>query len=333
MRENENTFRDKNIKKVSIIEICANVFLLVIKGIIGFISNSHAMIADSLNSAGDIFASIMSFIGAKLSSKPKDEDHPYGHGKIELLTASVEGILIAVAGVLIVIEAINRLNHPPIIQDIGLGIIILMSTGLINYILGMFSIKKGKNYGSISLISEGKHLQSDAYSTFALIGGLLLYMATGHQWMDSLLAISFGLFILYTGYQVLKDTVTGLMDEADPIALNRIVNVIKLHKRSAWVNIHKLTLLRFGQVYHIDMHLTLPYHYTVEQAHQETTFLKSIIRKEFEEEELDISIQSEPCRKENCQKCKDLCILNNPAYDEEKVWSIEQITGKNNLII
>ncbi|MCZ2101475.1 MAG: cation diffusion facilitator family transporter [Chitinophagales bacterium] len=332
----ENQFilnKGKKKTKFQWLILGASILVFLAKMLAFYFTNSVSILSDALESIVNITTSIMTLQALKYALKPRDEDHPYGHGKIELLTASVEGILIAVAGVLIVIEAINRLNHPPIIQDIGLGIIILMSTSLINYILGMFSIKKGKNYGSISLISEGKHLQSDAYSTFALIGGLLLYMATGHQWMDSLLAISFGLFILYTGYQVLKDTVTGLMDEADPIALNRIVNVIKLNKRPTWVNIHKLTLLRFGQVYHIDMHLTLPYHYTVEQAHQETTFLKSIIRKEFEEEELDISIQSEPCRKENCPKCKDLCILNNPAYDEEKVWSIEQITGKNNLII
>ena len=109
MRENENTFRDKNIKKVSIIGICANVFLLVIKGIIGFISNSQAMIADSLNSAGDIFASLMASIGNKIASVPGDEDHNFGHGKAEYIFSMFIAISMIIVSIKMIIDAVVKL--------------------------------------------------------------------------------------------------------------------------------------------------------------------------------------------------------------------------------
>lgn len=149
MRENENTFRDKNIKKVSIIEICANVFLLVIKGIIGFISNSQAMIADSLNSAGDIFASIMSFIGAKLSSKPKDDDHPYGHGKAEYIFSFLISISMIIASIIMVktsIESIVNKNRVNVSIFLVLVCIVTILIKLFLFLYAYRKIKKQKAY-------------------------------------------------------------------------------------------------------------------------------------------------------------------------------------------
>ncbi len=322
----------KQKTKIQWIVLGVGLILFMVKIFAFILTNSVSVLSDALESIVNIITAFMTLLALKYAIKPRDDNHPYGHGKIELLAASVEGILIGVAGIMIINEAILRLNHPTYLQDIGIGMVMMGLTVAVNYLLGRFAINKGKQYNSISLISEGKHLQSDAYSTFALIAGLSLYIITGYKWLDSVLAIIFGIFILYTGFQVLKDTVTGLMDEADPEALRRIVKVIKQNRRPAWVNIHKLTLLRFGQVYHVDMHLTLPWDFTVEQAHQEALFLKSIIREEFAEEDVDISIQSEPCRKDSSSKWVGQCAkVQYKECDEEKVWSIEQITGKNNL--
>ena len=155
MRENENTFRDKNIKKVSIIGICANVFLLVIKGIIGFISNSQAMIADSLNSAGDIFASIMSFIGAKLSSKPKDDDHPYGHGKAEYIFSFLISISMIIASIIMVKTSIESIVNKNRVNVSIFLVLVCIVTILIKLFLFLYAYRKNKETESI-LIKASK---------------------------------------------------------------------------------------------------------------------------------------------------------------------------------
>ena len=156
MRENENTFRDKNIKKVSIIGICANVFLLVIKGIIGFISNSHAMIADSLNSAGDIFASIMSFIGAKLSSKPKDDDHPYGHGKAEYIFSFLISISMIIASIIMVKTSIESIVNKNRVNVSIFLVLVCIVTILIKLFLFLYAYRKNKETESITPLAKAK---------------------------------------------------------------------------------------------------------------------------------------------------------------------------------
>lgn len=173
MRENENTFRDKNIKKVSIIGICANVFLLVIKGIIGFISNSHAMIADSLNSAGDIFASIMSFIGAKLSSKPKDDDHPYGHGKAEYIFSFLISISMIIASIIMVKTSIESIVNKNRVNVSIFLVLVCIVTILIKLFLFLYAYRKNKETESILIKAIKEDHRNDMFVTLGTLIGIL----------------------------------------------------------------------------------------------------------------------------------------------------------------
>ena len=242
------------------------IILFVIKVIAFYITNSVGILSDALESTVNIITGYITLKSLQFAIKPRDEDHPYGHGKVELITASVEGILIGVAGILIIIEAASRLGKPPEVLKLDWGIILMLITAAVNYMMGRYSIRQGQINKSVALISGGKHLISDTYTTVALIGGLFLFYLTGYQWVDSVMAIFFGIFILYTGYTVLKSTINGLMDEADAEVLNKLVATITEKRRSTWSNIHQLTYLKFGHVSHVDLHLTLPWYFNMNES-------------------------------------------------------------------
>lgn len=127
------------------------------------------------------------------------------------------------------------------------------------------------------------------------------------MWLDSAIAIIFGFFIIYTAYTVLR-TITDILDEADINAINQLTQQIIDHKSNCWVNIHRLTYLKFGHVSHVDLHLTLPWYYNVRQSTEEIVALKNIIKNNLPEEIVEISIQSEPCMDNMCHQCNMDCI-------------------------
>lgn len=305
------------------------IALFILKVFAFYLTNSVGILSDALESTVNIITGLITLKALQFAAKPRDEDHPYGHGKIELLTSSIEGILIGIAGVLIIVEAVKRLGAPPTVTKLDLGIVIMIITAIINYLMGAYSKKMGKQLKSIGLVSGGQHLISDTYTTLALVGGLLIFYFTGLTWVDSGLAIIFGFIILYTSYEVLKTTVNGLMDEADSAALNHLVTCLREKRSYDWVNIHKLTYLKFGHVSHVDFHLTLPWYYNIKKSAIQISNLKAIIRENLPEEEIDISVQSEPCTNAMCYQCQLECKERKEAFTTFPQWTTEQLTGKN----
>lgn len=156
-----------------------------------FITNSVGILTDALESIVNVVTGIITLYSIYIAIKPKDENHPFGHGKAEFLSASVEGFLIILAGLIIIFEAIKRLFVPMEVTQLDTGIYIVAFAGLLNYLIGWYSIKIGKKNNSIALISGGKHLQSDTYSSIGLVIGLILLYFTKLAWLDSLIALIF----------------------------------------------------------------------------------------------------------------------------------------------
>src|ERR1700712_3904714 len=185
------------------------------KVIAWYLTGSVAILTDALESTVNVVAGLIGVYSLYVSAKPKDTDHPYGHGKAEFLSAAVEGTLISVAGVIIVYEAVNNLLHPHTIQKLDYGIWIVAITAVINYVAGSICIKTGKKNNSLALTASGRHLQSDTYSTLGIIAGLLLLYFLKLWWIDSAVAILFAFIIFFTGYRIVRSSVSGIMDEAD----------------------------------------------------------------------------------------------------------------------
>ncbi|MGI8892566.1 MAG: cation diffusion facilitator family transporter, partial [Bacteroidia bacterium] len=218
-------FREEKVN-YQLLVLLVGIGLMVAKFIAWIITNSNAIFTDALESIINVVAGAFGLYSLILSAKPKDEDHPYGHGKIEFISASIEGVLIVIAGMVIMIKSAYNLVNPQQLTQLNTGIIITAIAGATNFIIGAVAIGKGKKNNSLVLIASGKHLRSDAYSTLAIIVGLLLVLLTGYIWLDSIVAIIFGVIISITGYKILTQSIAGIMDQSDFVLLAEIIELM-----------------------------------------------------------------------------------------------------------
>ncbi|TAG50603.1 MAG: cation transporter, partial [Runella slithyformis] len=192
-----------------------SVVLLIIKFTAYYLTRSNAILSDALESIINVIASGFAFYSIYLSAQPRDPNHPYGHGKIEYFSSGFEGALIVIAGILIVIEAVLRLLTPQPIVHLEWGFGLLLLTVLVNGALGYYLQKIGKQTTSEALMADGKHLQTDSYSSILILAGLVLISLTGFQWLDSVVSLVLSVLIFYNGYALIRRSVAALMDETD----------------------------------------------------------------------------------------------------------------------
>lgn len=279
-----------------------SVAILVGKFIAFWITNSVGILTDAMESIVNVVAGFISLFSLRWAAQPKDKEHPFGHGKMELISASIEGLLIAVAGGMIIFEGIQRLFSPAEIGRLDIGIIVVAVAGLINYLAGWYSIRMGKKHNSIALIAGGKHLQSDTYSSIGLVIGLLLLFYTHIAWIDSALALIFGSIIIITGISILRKTIANLLDKADNDLLTLIAASINKHRRAEWIDIHNTKIIKYGSFLYIDCDLTLPWYFNVAESHEACESLESTLIADFSDR-IQVSIHSDPCRMAHCTHC------------------------------
>lgn len=278
-KENKN-IRDRNIKKVSIIGIGANIFLLVIKGIIGFISNSQAMIADSLNSAGDIFASFMSFIGARISSKPCDSDHPYGHGKAEYVFSFVISISMIAASIIMIKQSIESIILKKQLEFSYLLLIICIVTIVIKFILFMYTNKKNKETKSILISASREDHRNDIFvTTGTLIGIIASFM--GLYFVDGIVGILISLWIIFVGIKLLKESYIILMDTSlDDKKYSEIIQFVESNKDI--LHVDKVLSKPVGNRYIIILKVSMDGNLSLEKTHNIGGKIKEELINKFE---------------------------------------------------
>lgn len=287
-----------------------------------FLTQSVAILTDALESIVNVVAGFIGLYSLYVSAKPRDADHPYGHGKAEFLSAAVEGTMVLMAGVLILYTAVKNLFYPVAIQELDLGIYLVAATALINWLLGYFSLQQGRKNHSPALMASGRHLQTDTYSTLAIIAGLILMAVTGKIWIDSVVAIGFALFIGYTGYKILRASLAGIMDEADMELLKKMVDLLERNRRPNWVDLHNLRVIKYGNVLHVDCHLTMPWYLNLHEAHAEIDVLASLIRSEFGQT-LELFVHSDGCQYFQCHLCKKMdCPVRQHAFEGVIHWTL-----------
>ena len=189
------------LQKIQRLTVLIGVLLLIIKFAAYSITSSNTILTDALESIVNVVAGSFGLFSLSISALPQDENHPYGHGKIEFISAAVEGILICIAGAGILYKSVYNLFLPNAIQSIDLGIYITGFAGLINYLLGFYVEKEGRTNDSAVLIASGEHLKSDGYSTLGMLLGLGLLWFTGWVWLDSAIALIFGFIVGSSGHK------------------------------------------------------------------------------------------------------------------------------------
>jgi cation diffusion facilitator family transporter len=314
----------ENLRLQKIITAVA-IVLFILKMLAWYLTNSVAILTDALESTVNVVAGLIGVYSLYISAKPKDEDHPYGHGKVEFISAAVEGTLITVAGILIIYEAVIHLLHPSAVQKLDYGILLVGTTAVINFIAGAIAVKTGKKNNSLALIAAGEHLKSDTWTTLGLIVGLGLLFLTKLRWLDSAVAIVFSVYIMYTGYTIVRRSVEGIMDKADLEILDKMVTLLNDNRRENWIDLHNLRIIKYGGGLHMDCHVTVPWYLTVREGHDEIESLSKLVKDHFGES-MELFVHSDPCLEFSCRIClKKDCLVRQHSFEKRVTWRIDNI--------
>ena len=279
--------------------VLCSVMLMAGKFAAYFLTNSVGVLTDAMESIVNVTAGLISLYSLYRAARPADRNHPFGYGKIELISASIEGLMILLAGAAIVYEGIRRLFVPSQIEQLDTG---------------------------IAIVAGGRHLQSDTYSTIGLVAGLVLLYVTRIGWIDSALAMLFGGIIAWTGISILRKTASDLMDTADERYLEKMLETVSRRPRPDWIDIHNLKIIRYGSYAYIDCDLTLPWYYTVRQGHKACEELKRVIEQSFSDRVL-FSVHSDPCEERHCNHCSvEECPYRREAFAGPLVYTLRELT-------
>ncbi len=321
---NKDYFKER-LKAVSC-SLFIGIALMTIKFYAYLLTGSSAILSDALESIINIAASSFALVSILVAAKPPDKNHPYGHGKIEYFSAGFEGALIILAALGIFHFGWDHIFQPRQLPQLQEGLLLLVFATLVNLLLGMGLIRVGKKTDSLTLIADGKHIMTDVYTSGGVLAGLFLVHLTGRYWLDGTIACLVGLNILVSGAYLVRQSFAGLMNESDPGLLKEISALLSEHRKDIWIDIHQLRAWRSGNLVHIDFHLILSRHVTLEYAHYEGKELEILINKYFNGNS-GVLIHLDPCIDPDCPICRQFCELRKNELKKEIPWSIETLTS------
>jgi cation diffusion facilitator family transporter len=302
-----------------------SLLLFSLKLIGYYYTHSVAVLSDALESIVNVVTAFVGWYSLYISAQPRDQNHPYGHGKIEFISAAIEGTLIVVAGVMILIESLDSYIFGSPLQDIDNGILFIGATAIINFLLGSFCIKIGQKNHSLALVASGKHLQTDTITTVGIIIGLVVIKFTNWTILDSLIAFGLGWYVIYTGYKILRESISGIMDEADDELLSQLVDTLNKNRSENWIDIHNTRIIKYGSILHIDCHLTMPWFFNLKQVQNETDKLQSAILEQFGDR-IEVFIHNDPCDDFSCQICtKSDCEVRKKPFEQKINWNVDNM--------
>ena len=328
-----NTNTNDRLQRQRIIAILCSLVvgagLMVMKFAVYRLTMSSAVLSDALESIINVVASGFALISILMSVRPPDEDHPYGHGKIEFFSSGFEGALIVLAAVGIFRVGIGRIVQPQPLPEIDTGIGLLLLATVINLALGAGLVRTGRRTDSLTLIADGKHVLTDVATSGGVILGLVLVRFTGWLWVDGAVACVVGVQILVTGAGLVRQAFSGLMDTADPLLLQRIAGILNGIRRPYWIDIHQLRATKAGPFNQIDLHLILPRDMTLEAAHNEARVLETKVIAAFDEN-ATVLVHMDPCEDIDCEACfSSPCDMRTGAPVPREPWTPESLSRKH----
>lgn len=302
-----------------------SVILLLVKFAAYYITHSVSILTDALESIVNVSAGFIGLYSLYISSKPADKDHPYGHGKAEFISAAIEGTLIMTAGALIIYKAVKAIIYPEILHKLDTGIWLIAASAMANFAIGYYCVRIGNKNQSMALVASGRHLQTDTLSTLGIICGLVILYFTQWNWVDSAVALIFGVVIIYTGIKILNSSIAGIMDKADHVLLERMAQLLEKNRVENWIDLHNVRVIKYGAVLHLDCHLTLPWYLNVHEAHREIDQLAGLVRTEFGES-LELFVHSDGCLPFSCRLCnKQTCTERQHPFEQKVNWTLDNI--------
>ena len=318
---NNNTIKINTMKLV----LAISFILMGLKFLAYFLTNSSAILTDAIESIVNILAGSFALYSLYYAAKPKDEDHPYGHGKIEFLSTGVEGGMVTLAGIAMFVKGIIAFFNPTELQNLDIGLGISIFSGVVNFFLARLLINKGTQLHSSTLVADGKHLLTDTWSSVGLVIGLIVIYFTDLFWIDAFITVGLGAVIIFTGVNLVKESIFNLLDKADYVKIERLIEVLNSKRNPSWIDIHNLRVVKYGSVVHVDCHMTLPWYYTLEEAHKEVDSLDKLATTEFSHE-IEFFIHADPCLPKSCSICEMAnCKVRKNDFVKRLEWNMANV--------
>lgn len=318
---NQHTEKIRTMRLV----LAVGAALMGFKFVAYYFTGSGAILTDAVESIVNVLAGSFALYSLYYAAKPKDEDHPYGHGKIEFLSTGVEGGMVFLAGFAMMIQGVLSFFQPHEVEHIGLGLAITVFSGAVNFLLARVLVRKGNRLHSSSMVADGRHLMTDTLSSAGVLVGLLLIWLTDQFWIDYVITVLLGGFITYTGFQLIREAVTNLLDKADYGRIEHLIKVLNGKRKDSWIDIHNLRVVKYGSVMHVDCHMTLPWYFTLEEAHAEVDAVDKLATAELSHE-IEFFIHSDPCLPKSCSICSmQNCQVRQHPLVKKLQWDMSNV--------
>ena len=274
--------------------------LIVFKVVVGVFTGSISVIAQAVDSFLDLFAIGIAFFAVIVAIRPADEEHPFGHGKVENIAAIAQAVLIFTAGGLIIYSAVRRIISGRIIELAEAGIAVMLVSIIASVFLSRHLLKVSRTTDSIALEASARNVAADVYSAAGVLVGLVVIRFTGLNIIDPIIALLVSLIILKSAYAVLRTSFGGLIDVKLPEAEENVIRSAITEHVGELVDFHALRTRKAGSQRYIDLHLVMPKHISVEKAHQMCDHLERDIKRKLQR--ASVTIHVEPCS-EKCDRC------------------------------
>jgi len=278
-------------KRLAAVSIGVGTLVLALKTLAWWITGSVALLSDALESIVNVGAAVATLVAVTWSAVPADENHPYGHHKAEYLSAVLEGVLIALAAILILREAMAAFLVPRAIEAPWLGLAVNGAAGVINAAWAFVLVRQGRRLRSPATVADGRHLAADTVSTVGVLGGVALAAVSGWWWLDPLFALLVGLHVLRAGWQLLRESVGGLMDEAAPAEEQDRIRAAIASSAEGAIEAHDIRTRHAGRRTFVDFHLVVPSGMTVAESHEICDRIEHAIREETGEALISIHVE------------------------------------------
>lgn len=312
--------------RIILVSLAVSFILTAAKFLAYMLTHSVAILSDALESIINVVAGAFASYSIYLAGKPKDENHPYGHGKVEFFSIGFEGAMIFFAGILILVKAAQYFIFPQELNEVDSGLWLLGATTLANLLLGLYLRRSGKQLNSLTISGNGQHIMTDVYSSLGLIIALVVIRFTGWHWLDPAVSVVMGVLILINGYRLMRRSISGLMDETDMKVVDSVISVLSANRRPNWIDVHNMRTQQYGNNYHIDCHITLPYYLELSEVHDEVKRVEDLVNKEFEGGETECFIHTDPCIPACCHYCiKADCPVRSHPFTGEIQWSRDNV--------
>jgi cation diffusion facilitator family transporter len=315
----------KNSLTAAVLSLVVSVIVLTLKTKAYYATNSVAVLSDALETVVNVITSIIALYAVKLAAEPADENHPYGHGKMEYFSAAFEGGLIFFAALSILFQSFKSFFYTNDIQNFEHGFIYLGAATLLNLVTGLFLIYSGRANRSEALKASGKHIMSDVITTIGVGVGLVLVKLTHVIWIDSVVGVILGFWLGYEAYRILRRNSGALLDETDDEALQEVSDVVTKNRKPGIVDIHNLRMIRSGNFHHIDAHMVVPYFWDVERAHSVAHEFETNVVRDYGCDG-EIAFHMDPCQRLYCKVCAlPDCPVRKHRFEGERSFSKEHL--------